>query len=64
VTFNHAAGTANDLGLFAEQYDPQRQRLWSNFPQGLTHLSCITAALALRQAGDIAGKQEAASAKR
>jgi GH15 family glucan-1,4-alpha-glucosidase len=50
ATFDRAAGTANDLGLFAEQYDPQRQLLWSNFPQGLTHLSYITAALALRQA--------------
>jgi len=50
ATFDRAAGTANDLGLFAEQYDPQRQLLWSNFPQGLTHLSYITAALALREA--------------
>jgi len=64
ATFGRAAGTANELGLFAEQYDPQRQLLWSNFPQGLTHLSYITAALALRQAGDITGEQEASSAKR
>ena len=48
--FQRAAQTANDLGLFSEQYDPQRQLLWSNFPQGLTHLSYITAALALQQA--------------
>jgi len=48
-TFDRAAQTANDLGLFAEQYDPQRHRLWSNFPQGLTHLSHVTAALSLRQ---------------
>ena len=47
--FERAAQTANDLGLFAEQYDLQHQLLWSNFPQGLTHLSYITAALALQQ---------------
>jgi GH15 family glucan-1,4-alpha-glucosidase len=58
-TFERAAQTANDLGLFSEQYDPQRELLWSNFPQGLTHLSYITAALALRQADDIAGRREA-----
>jgi GH15 family glucan-1,4-alpha-glucosidase len=56
ATFDRAAATANDLGLFAEQYDPQRQLLWSNFPQGLTHLSYITAALALRRAADCAGE--------
>lgn len=47
--FDRARKTANDLGLFAEQYDPERERLWSNFPQGLTHLSYINAALALHQ---------------
>ncbi len=55
-TFDRAAQTANDLGLFSEQYDPQRQLLWSNFPQGLTHLSYINAALALRHAVTSGGR--------
>jgi GH15 family glucan-1,4-alpha-glucosidase len=54
-TFDRAAQTANDLGLFSEQYDPQRELLWSNFPQGLTHLSYITAALVLRHAAATSG---------
>jgi GH15 family glucan-1,4-alpha-glucosidase len=58
-TFDRAAQAVNDLGLFSEQYDPQRQLLWSNFPQGLTHLSYITAALALRQAALTVGGREA-----
>ena len=62
-TFDRAAQTANDLGLFSEQYDPQRQLLWSNFPQGLTHLSYITAALALGQADDSAGRRGASTEK-
>jgi GH15 family glucan-1,4-alpha-glucosidase len=35
------------LGLFAEQYAPQRREMLGNFPQGLTHLAHISAALAL-----------------
>jgi GH15 family glucan-1,4-alpha-glucosidase len=45
--FERATTTANDLGLFAEQYDPARGRMLGNFPQALTHLSHIEAALAL-----------------
>jgi GH15 family glucan-1,4-alpha-glucosidase len=48
--FLNAAWMANDADLFAEQFEPQRELLWSNFPQGLIHLSCISAALTLRQA--------------
>jgi GH15 family glucan-1,4-alpha-glucosidase len=46
-TFARAAATANDLGLFAEEYDPGEERMLGNFPQALTHLSHIEAALAL-----------------
>jgi GH15 family glucan-1,4-alpha-glucosidase len=45
--FDRAAATANDLGLFAEEYDPDAGRMLGNFPQTLTHLSHIEAALAL-----------------
>ncbi len=47
--FRRSAMTANALGLFSEQYDTRQRRLWSNYPQGLTHLSHITAALALKK---------------
>ncbi len=45
--FDRAASTRNDLGLFAEEYDAASRQLLGNFPQGLTHLSHIAAAVAL-----------------
>lgn len=49
AVFERATGTANDLGLFSEEYDVRQDRLLANFPQGLTHLSHISAAMALRR---------------
>jgi GH15 family glucan-1,4-alpha-glucosidase len=48
--YDRAMATANDLGLFAEEYDPHGHALLGNFPQGLSHLSHIAAAVALTAA--------------
>jgi GH15 family glucan-1,4-alpha-glucosidase len=45
------AAVANDLGLFAEEYDTGRHRLVGNFPQAFTHVAFINAARNLTEAG-------------
>ncbi|MDQ2825994.1 MAG: glycoside hydrolase family 15 protein [Actinomycetota bacterium] len=47
AVFDRAISTGNDLGLFSEEYDPRTDEQLGNFPQGLTHLSHIAAAVAL-----------------
>ena len=45
--FDHAAGTCNDVGLFAEEWDPATMHMLGNFPQALSHLAHLQAAIAL-----------------
>jgi pentatricopeptide repeat protein len=47
--FKRAVRTGNDLGIFSEEYDIKREEMLGNYPQGLTHLSLITAIIALTE---------------
>jgi GH15 family glucan-1,4-alpha-glucosidase len=44
--FAKLAGTANDVGLFSEEYDPAAERQLGNTPQAFTHLAFVNSALA------------------
>lgn len=45
--FERLVGYANDLGLFAEEIEPESGGALGNFPQAFTHLGVINAALSL-----------------
>jgi GH15 family glucan-1,4-alpha-glucosidase len=42
--FERLLALGNDLGLFAEEYDPAAKRMLGNFPQALTHMALINSA--------------------
>jgi len=45
--FKRLLALGNDLGLFAEEYDPVAQRQLGNFPQAFSHVGLINSAHAL-----------------
>jgi GH15 family glucan-1,4-alpha-glucosidase len=47
--FHRLKGYANDVGLFAEEYDPEDERMLGNFPQAFSHVALINTALNLAQ---------------
>jgi GH15 family glucan-1,4-alpha-glucosidase len=42
--FERLLTLANDLGLFAEEYDARGKRMLGNFPQALTHMALVNTA--------------------
>jgi len=45
--YNRLRRLANDVGLFAEEYDPDAKRQLGNFPQAFSHVALINTALNL-----------------
>jgi GH15 family glucan-1,4-alpha-glucosidase len=60
--FERLLDLRNDVGLLAEEYDPSGRRQLGNFPQALTHLSLVEAALALSEKRPMRSAEPAASA--
>jgi GH15 family glucan-1,4-alpha-glucosidase len=49
--FERLLSLRNDVGLLAEEYDPQARRQVGNFPQAFSHLALIGTALNLHDMG-------------
>jgi GH15 family glucan-1,4-alpha-glucosidase len=65
--FERLLKLGNDVGLFAEEYDPDAKRMLGNFPQALTHMALVNTARLLsmpaKKAKDAAARGERAAAK-
>jgi GH15 family glucan-1,4-alpha-glucosidase len=56
--FNRLAALANDVGLFAEEYDPRAKRMLGNFPQAFSHVALVNTALNLMHAHEARRKKK------
>jgi len=50
ILFERLLGLANDVGLYAEQFDTRNHLALGNIPQAFSHSGAITAALSIDQA--------------
>jgi GH15 family glucan-1,4-alpha-glucosidase len=50
ATFEQAIAYANDVGLLAEEVDPESNELLGNFPQAFSHIGLVNAAWVISQA--------------
>jgi GH15 family glucan-1,4-alpha-glucosidase len=57
--FERLLALGNDVGLFAEEYDPRAKRMLGNFPQALTHMALINTARLLETPTDEAKRNYA-----
>lgn len=57
--YNRLKRLANDVGLFAEEYDPEAKRQLGNFPQAFSHVALVNTALNLMTQEESSGRKEA-----
>ena len=57
LLFNRLKKLSNDVGLFAEEYDPSEKCMLGNFPQGFSHVALINTALGLMMQEQKRGKK-------
>ena len=51
--FDHVLSFASNLGLFAEEIDPDTGAALGNFPQAFSHVGLINAALAIESSSEL-----------
>src|SRR6185437_13843890 len=47
--YNRLKRLSNEVGLFAEEYDPAEKRMLGNFPQAFSHVALVNTAINLMQ---------------
>jgi GH15 family glucan-1,4-alpha-glucosidase len=57
--FERLLGLRNDLGLLAEEWDPESRRQLGNFPQAFTHVALVNTAFNLSRAARTSFEQRA-----